>query len=93
MTTRNPTPPGMNYQTELGKELAGMTVVDEIASIRPAKTSSVEDWLRKDHQRNKYQRDIEQIKCCVNRLYLGLCVAIGLLVLMFALLMIIRFWG
>lgn len=90
MTKRNPTPPG-TYKTELGKELAGMTFADTIADIRPGKPEpkSVEDWLRADHQRNEYQRDVEQIKRCVDRLYLGLCVAIGLLVSMFALLLLL----
>lgn len=94
MTKRNPTPPG-TYKTELGKELAGMTVADTIADIRPGKTEpkSVEDWLRADHQRNEYQRDVEQIKRDIQSVSFWLRIGVSLLALVFVMQLIIRFWG
>lgn len=94
MTKRNPTPPG-TYKTELGKELAGMTVADTIADIRPGKPEpkSVEDWLRADHQRNEYQRDVEQIKRDVQSLSFWLRIGVSLLALVLMMQLIIRFWG
>ena len=79
----------MSYQTKLAKALSGESTVESIEPAKPKKKMRVEDWLRADHQRNEYQRDVEQIKRCVDRLYLGLCVAIGLLVSMFALLLLL----
>ena len=94
MTKRNPTPPG-TYKTELGKELAGMTVADTIADIRPGKPKpkSVEDWLRADHQRNEYQRDVEQIKRDVRSMNFWLQIGVSLLALVFVMQLITRFWG
>lgn len=93
MTKRNPTPPGA-YKTELGKELARMTVVDTIADIRPGKPEpkSVEDWLRADHQRNAYQRDVEQIKRDVRSMNFWLQIGVSLLALVFVMQLIMRFW-
>lgn len=93
MTKRNPTPPG-TYKTELGKELAGMTVADTIADIRPSKPEpkSVEDWLRADHQRNEYQRDVEQIKRDVRSMNFWLQIGVSLLALVFVMQLIMRFW-
>lgn len=91
MTKRNPTPPG-TYKTELGKELAGMTVVHTIADIRPNEPKSVEDWLRADHQRNEYQRDVEQIKRDVRSMNFWLQIGVSLLALVFVMQLIMRFW-
>ena len=89
MTTRNPTPPGMNYQTNLGKALSGNPM--PTSNIGHNKHKSVDDWLRTDHQRNEYQRDIEQIKRRMDRLHLWLWVASGLLALVFFMQQIIFF--
>ena len=94
MTKRNPTPPG-TYKTELGKELAGMTVADTIADIRPGKPEpkSVEDWLRADHQRNAFNRDIEEIKRNTHSTNFWVRIGISLLALILMMQLVIRFWG
>ena len=89
MTDRSPTPPGKNYRAQLAKVLLGESTVASIEENTPKKCMSVEDWLLRDHQRNALRYDVESIKRCVDRLYLGLCVAIGLLVSMFALLLLL----
>lgn len=89
MTEANPTPPDMSYQKELRKALSGESTVASIKEATPKKHMSVEDWLLRDHQRNALRYDVESIKRCVDRLYLGLCIAIGLLVSVFALLLLL----
>lgn len=94
MTKRSPTQPGA-YKTELGKELAGMTVADTIADIRPGKPEpkSVEDWLRADHQRNAFNRDIEEIKRNTHSTNFWVRIGISLLALILMMQLVIRFWG
>ncbi|WP_298978449.1 hypothetical protein [uncultured Psychrobacter sp.] len=92
MTQRNSTPRGARYQTPLGKALADRT--DTVASVRPAKKpKSIDDWLRADHQRNEYQRDVEQIKRDVQSLSFWLRIGVSLLALVLMMQLIIRFWG
>ena len=94
MTKRSPTQPGV-YKTELGKELAGMTVAGTIADIRPGKPEpkSVEDWLRADHQRNAFNRDIEEIKRNTHSTNFWVRIGISLLALILMMQLVIRFWG
>lgn len=81
----------MSYQTNLGKALANASNVASVEPAKPKKHKSVEDWLQADHQRNEYQRDIEQIKRRMDRLHLWLWVASGLLTLVFFMQQIIFF--
>lgn len=83
----------MSYQTNLGKALANASTVASVEPAKPKKHKSVEDWLRADHQRNEYQRDIEQIKRDVRSMNFWLQMGVSLLVLILMMLLIIRFWG
>lgn len=69
-----------SYQTELGKALSNRT--DTVKSVRPNKTSTAKGWSHRDNPRNELNREVKQIKRCVDRLYLGLCFGVGMLVLM-----------
>lgn len=88
MTQRNSTPPGASYQTSLGKALSSKS---ELASIK--KGDSIEGWLHRDHQRNEYQRDIEQIKRDTQSTNFWLRIVVSLLALVLMMQLIIRFWG
>lgn len=81
----------MSYQTNLGKALSGNPM--PTSNIRHDKHKSVDDWLRTDHQRNEYQRDIEQIKRDVRSINFWVQIGVSLLVLILMMLLIIRFWG
>lgn len=83
----------MSYQTDLGKALSSKSSVASIEPAKPKKQMSVEDWLRRDHQRNEYQRDIEQIKRDVRSMNFWLQIGVSLLALVLMMQLIIRFWG
>ena len=72
-----------------------MTVADTIADIRPGKPEpkSVEDWLRADHQRNAFNRDIEEIKRNTHSTNFWVRIGISLLALILMMQLVIRFWG
>ena len=81
----------MSYQTKLAKALSGESTVESIEPAKPKKKMSVEDWLRADHQRNAFNRDIEEIKNTMALIHLWLCVSSGLLALVFFMQQIIFF--
>lgn len=83
----------MNYRTELGKALSGESTVESIEPAKPKKKMSVEDWLRADHQRNAFNRDIEEIKRNTHSTNFWVRIGISLLALILMMQLITRFWG
>lgn len=83
----------MNYRTELGKALSGESTVESIEPAKPKKKMRVEDWLRADHQRNAFNRDIEEIKRNTHSTNFWVRIGIGLLALILMMQLVIRFWG
>lgn len=83
----------MSYQTNLGKALANASTVASVEPAEPKKQKSIEDWLRGDHERNEYQRDIKQIKRDTQSINFWLRIGVSLLALILMMLLIMWFWG
>lgn len=83
----------MSYQTKLAKALSGESTVESIEPAKPKKKMRVEDWLRTDHQRNAFNRDIEEIKRNTHSTNFWVRIGISLLALILMMQLVIRFWG